>query len=730
MNAPVPKLIDFIKLKPILDQRISLMAHSLYGLFTGSSDSSKKNIQNILMRAVILVQKQVTFLLYVRSEDGYNNIEFKSYIKQDEKKMTELLKRHREDYQKHLIQLFETDFYILPIHIRKEIYNEQLNLPIKHVFEIIRAVTEEELYSRTEAMLESLKSQEEILKENKVTQLDLIYYQIKKLFNPNQYTMYDQKDEIIAKFEQTLAHYKSSEERQKKNWQISENTDVQHVFNEIVSKETAKHFESFKKLMLSSQSRVYQNLHGYGYLDSVFSKISKALVHLDSEKNDARIATNYIFITRDYTRSTKRHNEFDFNVQIMISDQQTKEIKKLFQHYAKISLRKKQYNHLKSGYVSSLNPYYTNVPSKLPKKYAYHSYIHPIAKFLNDWFWNQLNGGNLDTTIDEFIRILKKPFGDDARSIADLVFNDIAHIRKPFDDGAIPRCFSNKSDIVIIGKELEKDSQHFEENYLNDDLKRLVIAYYWYVGMFEISDHTINQQLELILLPVEVGGSTWGVMGYFFKSPIKNISRYKIDIESNEHYWYKLYQLYQNINPRLKKELRYNLEEAYLNELANIYTSITYSFAGHSHVEDIITDVNRFKNNANEMNLTFWQYWQVVINARFYILTKYFPYAQITIDINKGKGEPMVNTDNDKIRNGIHLTNEYYASIPEGQDELGSPKELTPNQFYDRTTSYGFRRYIHRLPIKVRLSEAMVVANSNLGRKIRMLIDEELNQNT
>ena len=395
---------------------------------------------------------------------------------------------------------------------------------------------------------------------------------------------------------------------------LKEHKSPQETDNSIDCK-VDDELKRFRNYLLHEKTGQNPNLKGYGYLDATFQKIKGNLSHLvrlyrtelvTSENQTQSPTTNYLLITRDYVNvenDYKRFNDFNFNFQsrLMICDTQKVEIQYFFIKLRELELNKKKSDGKKycipTFYIDSLNDYYRDMTSDITAKfcdedkerYTYHQYIKPIVEYLNKWFWGVLlknikKGEDLNKYIDtNLLGILEQSFGQDARSVADLVFiNQLPQIISPYDDAGIPRCFPITTDPSLFETLIES----FKAGQLNDsnnyiDLKRLVVTFYWYRGMLESDDDSSsdgdnrtqrNQQMKLILLPVELGGKVGCVQGYFLHVA-KNESRKEIDLEESERSWHQIYHLYHDVNSRVKKDIRSNLEACYIQHVTQTYIS-------------------------------------------------------------------------------------------------------------------------------------------------------------
>ena len=151
---------------------------------------------------------------------------------------------------------------------------------------------------------------------------------------------------------------------------------------------------------------------------------------------------------------------------------------------------------------------------------------------------------------DAIIRIIGEYFGDSAVSFADSVFNNkTVYFRKIFEGGGLDR----------IGRPNESNTQ------INDKV-RIVAAHYLLSDMVD-SDHSSSSKnsLYVMLLPVQVSGTEWGVIG--------NV----VSIDTEKSYndkavWDHIYFLFESIAISIEKELRASLRSSYIYELINSFS--------------------------------------------------------------------------------------------------------------------------------------------------------------
>jgi hypothetical protein len=260
------------------------------------------------------------------------------------------------------------------------------------------------------------------------------------------------------------------------------------------------------------------------------------------------------------------------------------------------------------------------------------------------------------------------------------VFDGVSFFRRAFLDGGIQRCFTddmlqnnthptslneieNEKYLKRIKKE-KINTSDFSEADIVDDLKRLVATYYLYNGMIPIVD--AYKELSILISPLEIGGRIWACAGYFTQIPVREISDYGIiNIEAQEQTFLQNYHIYNDIDERLKKELRHSIIDCYYDLLAYYYAEC---FKDHNIT--CILDEQKENESLTETCVRW-------INTRYAAITMYLPFDAISVAIKEGRHAPNAKYDdrenganitgivseNQKIYTGAYLTEEYGCVI-------------------------------------------------------------------
>lgn len=656
-------------IKPLLDRRIHLMTQSVCGAFLGGNDPTDVSFRGVLTRIMVLTQVQIVFVLFEKEEESTDKYKviFDFYHKTNKTKIDHEVEEinNNDNIENYLFNLFGTSYYLLCILINKT----------------SGRYTYTPIYNTNES--------------NVTNKNDLIAYQLRNLLSIDYYMGFGIGRHLKNLINNCLDKCKNS--IRKNNSLCYEQGEYDFPFQ-----------DKFNTSLLQTKSFLYK-LKGYGYLDNIYVKISKNLNHLSDFFNDSRDIknTNYVLMIRDYTYyGSLRFELFNYNVSIALCDSQKQEIKQNFLEL------KKTYNSknpdidkaaIRNAYLENMDSYYKNTNDD-------DRFYYKVAEKMNEWFWEELlNDETESESIENFISIIGEKFGSNARSVADLVFDGVAHFRYPFEDGGIHRCFSKLDNLVKIFGYFDNNSKYIEffDNQINwnsiienKDLQRLVVTHYWY-NLMSGESKSSNNKLEMVLFPIEVGGKVWCITGFFIKSYCDN-DDLTIDMKCSEESWYQNYHLYHDINARLKKELRYSLEEAYYQSLSHIYTEQLKEIA------DIIS-------NAERQKCSFIKVYEDRLNEKFLAITKIFPYKQVKVKIREGIGMSPNNVDSNQINSisdGVYLNENLHLNI-----------EILPNKFFPSPFDIEVKddlekkqRFIKETQLMVTLSEAMRIAMVVYGK--------------
>lgn len=687
------------KIKLEMDRRIGLIVASLFSCFLTTDDSDNVTFRHILNRIMILLQMQLTFVIMDKKNDGFHENHRFNNFSRDFKNISKIANainsNIKENPNYHPFPIFGTEYYLLAIGIGREKGN--------NVFYQIYQCKEFEIKTNT----------------------DLAAYLLSKILDINSYNAYG--DKFKEKIKQKTIEYMriNTECRQKQNGPDAINYNSSDDLDDSdESSATREIYDGFKtRLCHNRNPDLLKDIKKNGFLDRVFTKVKKNLNTIaqisspDSDKNNNHIPANYIFFMRDWVvpNDYSRHKigeekrGYPYQVRIPICESQEDDIAKFFKE-----LRKQEPDY---GYSKDVE-----------KHCKAHSNLITLAKTLDKYFWDTLRHD--ETYIDEFIDIIKESFGETTRSVSDLVFeHGVIHFRKPFQDGGISRSFPGieKQKYPSSLAELEvrlNDYEIDDFNAISKDLKRLVINFYLYRGMTaHINGSRENHELGIMLVPVEVGGRILFVVGYFTslytgrQDPnVKESEQTTIDLKSNILSWNANYHIFSDVNSRLKKELRTNMNMFFREMLAHEYGY--WTDCEHTLFAEQSSKTERLKTLEN------------FINHRFLTLSRLFPYNQVIVKIAEGYGGPAAeehgqagslvknaignviefpkrNQNENRALVGAFLTEDFHCSVSTSNNQFFPP---APMNFKEDTNNYGgkIKDYVRVRDIEISLTSGII----------------------
>lgn len=673
-----------LEMKRQLNRRIDLICQSIVGGLLSGNDPEKVSFRHILNRVMLLIQQPLFFIIYFENQDSTFSEHYRSVKNHKDKgkidKFTKLVTdkdgsvKDRKKEKSKLIKLFGSSYYLLPIFVGKKTNKE-------YEFRSIENIYNRKWDGKIDPSI-SPKTIEHILS-----------YLLSNVFHYENYESYGSEFRRLLKLSIEKCRNKTPEES--KNDELAPPDITPHIPNPDVRKEV---FKKFNELMLSNNN-LFLVLPKNGYLDAVFKKNKSNLKHLskfvrnntnkDGKIEDEDVAANYIVFIRDYAVDAgykRNFNQTDiddygknYRIRMALCDEQKEDMRNHFKR-----LRKKYDSHEEIiDYVSSLKDEYKAVGSPVRK----------MAESLDKWFWTEFKKGNLkedaseseikefENSIDEFINIMGSYFSTHARASADPVFDGLIYFRQQFSDGGIERCFPNtnpidgKPDIIYSSLDdvlkMEQDEKEKNSNdgcvenakdskeiipSLSNDLKRLVIGYYWYQGMLPSTEKL--SEWVLMLTPIEISGSVMAVTGYF--SPAcrfsANLDGEEYDVKSHDVAWNQCYHLYQDVNARFKKELRHSMAKCYKDLIAYFYVQ--------SLSEENKGEVFLNAKTPLEMGRS-WAKW---VSLRFAAICELMPYDTVVVsDLCKGKATPFgaFNLTDLKVRKNSAYVNPKFHCVPE-----------------------------------------------------------------
>lgn len=346
---------------------------------------------------------------------------------------------------------------------------------------------------------------------------------------------------------------------------------------------------------------------------------------------------NMMLMFRTFTRTQSRFDNestkgYDYDVSIIIpsadvsNTQLTKndETRHLSQH---TDLRRYLQSLDKDAFLSSRR--FCNYGLNKSNSFLYEE--------LDNWFWDTLAN---DEGIERIIQIIRSWVGSGTRSFTDPVFaSGLMQIRFPFEQGGLRRVHGalNASNLDQI------------EGAQRIDLYRIVAAYYILLGMAPASPPTAVQNLALVQLPIEVGGTVWGVACY-----VVPVEGHYFDF-SDTLLWFRNFHYSDSIKRSMESSAR------------AIITTRTIAWI-RQIVENTVLDIDSISDNV-----AFWN----ALNSEFGLIESILP-----LEI------PVVFNEPD---NSVKGTDEFLYLQPVGDSDnemfIAIPGEITNNRIFPKLAS-------------------------------------------
>jgi hypothetical protein len=275
-------------------------------------------------------------------------------------------------------------------------------------------------------------------------------------------------------------------------------------------------------------------------INKVFNKINDSTkiinsLILDDGDEHYSLLSNIIFFVKDYTNIKKSDTEdrfylekrwhidsnefaYDYNLRMVIPQKQIEEIKSFFRFFD----LKEAKNNPKFKSFSELSD----------------SNYKVLANQLDTWFWSNLKNDR-ENFLCEIITILSTPLGKYSRSIADPVFQTgLTHFRHPFQDtglfrsGVMESELENLFDLNQIHEDKLIDCKRivicyylFSNMYKNYSEKLTVV-----MNPIEINGSVFAVTLHMVEHTEDVNKSPlndyWKAVFYFYYSIVKRIERH------------------------------------------------------------------------------------------------------------------------------------------------------------------------------------------------------------
>jgi hypothetical protein len=422
---------------------------------------------------------------------------------------------------------------------------------------------------------------------------DAASYKIWRMLTYKEHSLYSDFYKLIGR---VLQKFKESEHKE---------TEVQAQYLSL--DETLK--KSFDKELLENTTQYA--LSGVGVIDKVFNKLKKNFSNVtrgvDAE-DQGQSLTNFLLFARDYSvhnlNNTRYGGEYDYGIRLLLCANQREQIK---DHFIWMRKERKKCRDIFKKQISTIQD----------------SNCKELATQVDDILWRML-----DLKQDEdVIQILAGYFSGFARSMADPVFDGVSFYRQPFSkDAGMGRCFHDGVIPSSLGA-LDKDDPR------RNDLLRVVAFQYLFEAMTTES-RIEGTGLQVMLNPIELGGRVWGVVGYATRSSSLDAGFKTIDdVEDFGRYWLMNYHVYRDVNERMKKNLRSNMNRFYENFVAARYT-------------DWINEIDR----AGTLSVSEAEN---LLNKQFASLSCIFPYnvieATIVEDVHSKKTQTLPTPASDGV---------------------------------------------------------------------------------
>lgn len=629
----------------VMDRQINAVIGDIYGVFFSADSPDKVSLHDILNRVMLLLQAPVTFILckqnedkeiipcYIFNKEPFHQISLKKALQKA------IDDQNSNPENKIFFRLFNSDYLLLVLVAPKYMSSHDYDYDFTPLY----------------------KGQNNLKYTSKKVVYDNLIYKLENIIDGEIY-----KKRFGDKFLKTLQERLDSCRDDIGNEMFNKNK-INHY--QYIKYKDIEHYN--KDFIEALEKDRYGKRYGYdfgGVIDKVYSKSRKSLsfgeeLSSDNEENSEKPPLpNFFIYLRDYTKSNySRHEKkikgeslcYDYSLRMLVCSNQENDIKNYLKYIREKSLEN---NYHKEWYI--INNFEKD-----------NDYIG-LAKIINDSFWEKVDS---DDGIRDLIDTLKKPFNENAYSIADPVFSGIINFRDPsIINGGLHRAISNEQ-IKRKGfdyKNLKKE--------VKNDLLRIVLLHYLFAGMANLPLNEKNEKSDFMVMlnPLEIGARIIGVIGYVTIDPnplIKDDKEYRNEEERSKAikqfglHWRQNYHIHQDTYARLKRGLRSYFWQLYIQTLADIYTNTVITLIN----EDDIT-----KNKLED-----------IINEKFHLLTKFFSYSGIRGEILENSREKSGNVisfyPNKNYKSSAFLSKKYHFKLrytSENQDGFVSHFPISPGR--------------------------------------------------
>lgn len=603
-------------------RRVNLVRHSIYGVFLSSKNQEFVSIYQILNRILILLQQPVTFVFYEKIENKYKRInhEFMSdpfYRNDLYNNKTKELKikgekitcapeeitiggslKGKSNCFYCLFRVFDTEYYLMVFRVVKKTNNLKKS---------------NDKYTEFQAILD--EGDESITNTN-----SYIRWCMKEILSLKDFFHDNFKKSFKVAVEKTIKQLYSENTPSSK----SNNQKIEYDKDSVkdIEKRLGNIFSAYTKIGYAT--RLINSVPPEGNMNS---ETGVSPVETQQEVNESFSQPNIILFTRSFSveadksgKKWRRDGLYDYDVRLCIysseSDENTQEddIKTIFKTMSEIGMDAVHNQYKCEKYINR----FEDENSRVDGEKVFDEFLKILSQ-------------NSEASNKKILEILKSPLGKNARSFSDPVFcSGLIHFRYPFARGGLER---------IDGKLFDENGEWIEEN--KNDWLRVVIAHYYFEAIapyheIKQKDENKNEQLALILIPVEVGSSTWGVLGHIVKTSAKDND----EIASGSEEWDAIYNFYEHIFQRVQRDLRQDLLKEYLDvRFRYLKDRVIWEilFQCESHIDAQRVLKADFKNNK--------------------YLERYFPFSKVELSINKKQWDMLPDVLNLNIK--IH-SNDFF----------------------------------------------------------------------
>lgn len=541
-------------------RRLSLVRHSIYGVYLSSKNETFVSIHQILNQILILLQYPVCFAIYKEEKESYERIDYK--LLADPMYVGAFYGDKVPKYyipikgENNLFPMYGTKFYLMAFVVKKvknndgkkevgfyPIYNKK-NDDIENSGDYIRCC------------LQDILTLEHFYDENFAKRFQKAFLDTIKIISV------------------------PDERHSKKDNNIEEIDD-----------ETVEKLEDIINNSFMAYSKV-------GFATKLLNGASEKSCKFDQP--------NIVLFSRSYRNDNQLRKEmYDYDVRLCIPDEQKKDIHQIFYNMKNMGM--KDVHEYCAHYVYDTDDSLHSNQEDRKKIYSeFEEILEGIAE-------NDVEEG-------ELISILTSKLGMKTRSFSDPVFSSggLVHMRFPVE----------KSGLVGGGNEgLSGLDQK--------DKLRVILAHYLFESIAPRHKETYNQ-LALILIPVEIGGTCWGVMAHIIKI---DDERGQENLFQSQNTWSGVFNFYQHVAQRVQRDLRRDLLKNYLD-----------------------VRFKDFKDETLKEILYVCESWEEAKDAlkrdseNNKYLERYFPFSKLEIHINEKQWEAapdVLNLDIELHRNSF-----------------------------------------------------------------------------